>query len=93
MSMDFAKLATKEAIHHVETERARRWRKGLKHYRESEVEPFNGDPLAELLDELYDALNYLDVLRSKRDIPQWKTLTIENQLRSAALLALSLDEE
>mgnify|MGYP001600792335 CR=1 FL=1 len=40
--------------------RKQKWLEGIKNYRESENDPFQGDPLIELFDELLDAINYAE---------------------------------
>ncbi|MGC4050959.1 MAG: hypothetical protein QM757_16465 [Paludibaculum sp.] len=42
-----------------------RWNRGRPNYRADESDPFVGDPIVELLEEILDALNYCGVAQGK----------------------------
>lgn len=69
----------------IVAQQAARWDKGLPHYRQP-GQPFVGDPIEELIDELVDSLNYLGVAR-RQGLRRSSTLdVIERHLLDALWL-------
>lgn len=87
-------IPTEQALLYLAQLKKLRWEKGLVEYRKSPLEPFKGDPSKELLEEVVDALNYLDEERNLPHprLPLWAMNTLEHNLTQAALILLEFKE-
>lgn len=87
-------LPTEEALRRIAHLKRVRWEKGLAEYGRQAHEPFKGDPGAEMMEEVVDALNYLDEERRLPHprIPLWALNTLEHNLTQAALILLEFKE-
>jgi len=73
----------------IEKLRAERWARGREHYRPGDVVEaieFVGDPMVELLEEIADALNYIDVAKRQAALPRARLDEVAWMLRRAASL-------
>lgn len=70
----------------VETLKRERWERGRLNYRESEDEPFKGNPLAESLPEIVDFLNYTDVLLHREPVTVRAYWVVKSQEHARAAL-------
>lgn len=63
--------------------RRERWLRGMRVYRQP-GEPFNGDPVAELMAELEDGVNYTEESARQDRLTAWAASEIDLKLRECA---------
>jgi hypothetical protein len=84
--------AASDLYYNIDQRRRERFQRGLRKYRQSPDEPFVGDPRAELMEEIEDALNYVEECARQTTITAWAASEIEQRLREC-VHALAVDVE
>jgi hypothetical protein len=78
---------------HFEKMRRSRYIAGMRARGRDEAEPFQGDPISELIEECADGCNYNDAAFEAKRYERWRYSAIEYHLHQAAWLAAGAAED
>lgn len=83
-----------EVYRNLDARRRARDERGRREHRKSPGDPFNGDPVRELLAELEDALNYAEECARQGRLGEWAVNQLDLLLRqSVYTLSVGLQQE